>query len=837
MRRRAVISVMMMVLAVASAFAKPARPGVLTYRQPDGSTIRIQLHGDEFGHYATDESGRTLELDANGFYRISAASGPMSITRRNAISKRSRARRNSFITTGEKHVLVLLIEFADVHFSYDNVQEMFDNLLNGEGYDYEGSTGSVRDYYIENSHGQFIPYFDVMEPVRLEKDMAVYGANSSTGDDKAPELAFYEACLALDEQVDFSAYDQDEDGEVDMVLYYFAGYDEAEGAPSDAIWSHQWTVRESSNRSAKSAKFDGKLLGTYFCTSELSGNIGTRFTGIGSTCHEFAHSLGLPDFYDTDGGSNGLAGGLYAYSLMDAGTYNNDERTPPYLSVLERRMLGWIPGEFPELPEGDVTIPPVYGDLAFVSPAADNEGEFFIWEYRDGTGWDAPLPAGVLLYHIDQSSNIIGDDYTASYLWVDMDGLNSINAYGSHPCAYLIPSSAPNSLNCKGNDDGIAYPGVSGNVFVDVKDWSGSGTQFMVADIRTTDVGARFHVIKGHDSVVSGKVSSNDGTPVAGALIGADITEQLTVTDSEGHFVLDLPEGTADVSFQLDVTGEGYRKSVVEGMLSGRSTFVPVSMTKAGETSILELSKWDRTGYKIFFPLPSRDYGDCMGAVKFTAEELFPITGRRLEEVYFYDYINAHGAEAVYVIVDFGDRRVLTREVETPLYGLQNLNTVNIADADLRIPDGTDVYIGYGVKGSVYQYPLAATRTGSEDNSFFGPLNLEKSAWQPMLTEKTGGYMDLLLSAGVREVLDDADISEMGYVTIDLGNKTWQAGDTLPLKLKAGPFEPVSVTWLFDGEIALEESVTLTSGVHSIQALVKYDSERSENLKAIITCE
>lgn len=838
MTRRAVISVLAMLLAAVCSFAKPARQGLSVYRQPDGTKITVRIYGDEFNHYVTDASGNVLELDANGFYRISASGN--AAAKRNAVRRRSRPRGGAYMSSGERHIPVLLIEFADVHFSFDGVKDMFDALLNQEGYDYEGSTGSVRDFYTENSNGLFTPVFDVMEPVRLDKNMSAYGANVGMND-KAPELALFEACVALDESVDFSVYDQDDDGEIDMILYYYAGYDEAEAGPSDAIWSHQWTARESSIRKVLSSKFDDKYLGRYFCTSELSGNTGARFTGIGTTCHEFAHSIGLPDFYDTDDLTNGYAGGFYSYSTMCYGCYNNDGRTPPYFNMLERQMLGWYAGDFPELPEGDLAIPAVQGNVAFMTPAADNEGEFFIWEFRDGTGWDSPLPAGLLLYHIDKSSNPVGD-YTAGILWEEWDGsdlatANKINAYGSHPCAYIVPSSAPGSLNYKGADNGIVFPGVSGTVFLDRKDWSGSGTQFKVADIRVTASGASVHVIKGHDSIISGKVSSNEGTPVPGALIGADITDQFTVSDAEGHFVLDLPDGTVNVPFQLAVSGEGYRKLIADGALDGRSVFMPVSLMKAGETSVAELSKWDKSALKIFFPLPSRDYGDCMGAVHFTPDDLFPFTGRRLEEVSFYNYISDEGAEAVYVIVDFGDTRVLTREVEQPLYGVKNLNTVNISDANLRIPDGTDVYIGYGVKGSAYPFPLAVTRTGHEDNSFYAPLNLDKSAWEPMFAEKISDHMDLLLSAGVREVLDDADISMMGYATIDLGNKAWQAGDTLPLNLKAGPFEPVSVTWLFDGEIALEGSVLLTKGVHTVQAIVRYSGGRSENLKAIITCE
>ena len=837
MRRRLVISALVTVLAAVGSFAKPARPGTFAYRQPDGSTISIVLHGDEFGHYATDAQGRVLELDANGFYRISASGTPS--IRRNSFGRRRQRYNDPYMSTGERHIPVVLLQFADVHFSFDNVDEMFDALLNQEGYAYEGATGSVRDFYLENSHGQFSPVFDILPPVRLEKNMSVYGGNVG-GYDKAPELALYEACLALDDEVDFSVYDQDQDGEIDMILYYFAGYDEAEYGPSDAIWSHQWTCRESTNSVVSAAKFDGLLLGRYFCTSELIGNTGARFNGIGGTCHEFAHSIGLPDFYDSDGTDNGLAGGLYTYSTMSSGCYNNTNMTPPYFSVMERQMLGWYAGEIPELPEGNVTLGPVYSDIAYMTPTMENEGEYFLWEFRDGTGWDAPLPAGLLLYHIDKSSNHVArsTSITAGELWDNWELTNMINAYGSHPCAYLIPSASPKSVNYLGMESGIVYPGSSGVVFVDQKDWNGRGTEYKVADIRAVEGGMRVNVMKGHDSVLSGKVSTNDGSPAPGVLVSADIAEQLTVTDPEGHFVLDLPEGTVDQAFRISVSGEGYRRAFVDGQMVGRSVYVPVSLMKTGESALTELSKWDKSVTKIFYPLPSREYGDCMGAVRFTADELFPFAGRRLEEVSFYDYISAEGAEAVYVIVDFGDRRVLTREVQEPLFGVQNLNVVDISDANLRIPEGTDIYIGYGVKGSVYPFPLAATLTGHEGNSFYGHLNLEQSSWEPMYSERSQtGHMDLLLSAGAREVLDNVDVAAMGYATIDLGGKTWKAGDTLPLALKAGPLEPTSVTWLFDGEIALEESVSLTKGVHVVQALVKYSAGRSENLKAIITCE
>ena len=55
-----------MPLAFSSAFAGPARPGVVTVRQSDGTTIRIRVHGDEFHHYVTSEEGYSLAADADG---------------------------------------------------------------------------------------------------------------------------------------------------------------------------------------------------------------------------------------------------------------------------------------------------------------------------------------------------------------------------------------------------------------------------------------------------------------------------------------------------------------------------------------------------------------------------------------------------------------------------------------------------------------------------------------------------------------------------------------------------------------------------------------------------
>ena len=74
---------------------------------------------------------------------------------------------------GDKKVLVLLAEYPDLPFT-NGSNEAFDNLLNSKNYTKGGATGSVWQYYYDNSNGQFNPEFTVAGPYRLSKDRAYY---------------------------------------------------------------------------------------------------------------------------------------------------------------------------------------------------------------------------------------------------------------------------------------------------------------------------------------------------------------------------------------------------------------------------------------------------------------------------------------------------------------------------------------------------------------------------------------------------------------------------------------------------------------------------------------
>ena len=59
--------------------------------------------------------------------------------------------------------------------------------------------------------------------------------------------------------------------------------------------------------------------------------------------HEYGHDLGLPDFYDTNGGENCTA----FWTLMSSGSWLNhgvDDigTTPGYMGPWEKLQLGWL---------------------------------------------------------------------------------------------------------------------------------------------------------------------------------------------------------------------------------------------------------------------------------------------------------------------------------------------------------------------------------------------------------------------------------------------------------------------------------------------------------------
>ena len=442
--------------------AAPARKGLLNLRQPDGTVVQAYLTGDENGHLVLTPDGCSLMQDAEGWWcyarydyyghrlntgehagdpdtpgEVIAASRniPYDLLRRRRAARirrtqplrqreltrtRTRAEENG----GVRHGLIILAQFPDLEFSYSRTD--FENLINGE------QSNTALSYFKDQWKDGYTFRFDITEPVTLPNSYKFYGANNSDDDeDNAPQMII-DACAAVGPEVDFSAYDNDGDGEVDNVFVFYAGPNESEGAGDNYIWPHMWYANSGAGLTFRR---DGVLVDNYACTSELriddNRTTFTTLATIGTFCHEYTHTFGIPDLYDTDDeDSGGYAEAMwYSIDLMDGGNHNDEGKTPPNYSAVERWFFGISKGKPLVVRDEEYTLRPVQENGDYYILETDDEREVFLFECRQESGWDTHIGgSGLLIYHIDYSENV-QDRWKL---------LNTVNTDPSHQCVDLI---------------------------------------------------------------------------------------------------------------------------------------------------------------------------------------------------------------------------------------------------------------------------------------------------------------------------------------------------------------------------------------------------------------
>lgn len=470
------------------SYAVKAKPGIVEYSLPDGTTVPVRLYGDERAHCAATPDGVLLLENSEGFleYAMKDTSGNAKLSGniykkgvaamdagkelfavkdyfplmsqhaskstkgvREAKTRASNFNPDSkyvystcaFPTKGEPHSIVVLVEYQDVKFSMADPHDYYEDYLNGDDFTRNGGTGSCRKFFIDSSKGVFAPTYDLYGPVLLSERQSYYGGNSGgfgTDEPHAHEMVI-EAVKQLDPTVDFSQYDHNNDGYVDSIYVIYAGKGEADGGGNNTVWPHSWELEAA----RVNLVADGVKINSYGCSNELSGRTPV---GIGTFVHEFGHVMGLPDLYNTNNSYDFTTPG--AWSLMDDGSYNNDTRTPPFLSSFERYSLGWIQPE--EILCSDDYELENLGDsgFAYMMTSENNPDEFFLLENRQLKDWDAFLPHhGMLIWHIDFYQN----------LW----DRNTPNNVPTHQCVNLVKADnlAPDFYNDSYTGD--PYPGTA----------------------------------------------------------------------------------------------------------------------------------------------------------------------------------------------------------------------------------------------------------------------------------------------------------------------------------------------------------------------------------------
>jgi M6 family metalloprotease-like protein len=449
----------------------PVDPGPYSVQQPDGSRITITAWGDSRTSGYQTKGGYAVTKDASGTWRYAVrldASGrpvasdlevgrsaPPAAARglRAEVAEARAPRRAPGTGNGPQPGLVILVSFAN-QASVGSTEDQW-------AQQFFGADGSVSAYYQANSFGKFslVPAPEsagtadngVVGWLQLPYDHPNFGNDFDASETKLG----VDAVKAADPYVDYASFDTDKNGSLSVselhVTVIVAGYETSYGGAGNvcgnSVWGHHGGLYGSAPELDGTVvnRRGGTMLGEWMCQP---GNAPGQRSTIGVMVHEIGHDIGLPDLYDTDFTSAGVA----KWSAMSTGSWNRvgtafSGSTPAGMDAFSKSYQGWLAptpvvGAVNGAPlPSSATSPTAYRlganprNVDWKFEVRRGAGEYFLVENRQLVGWDAGLPAcGVIVYHVDEgvrSSNKANAD--ESHRLVDVleaDGSLALDTYG-----------------------------------------------------------------------------------------------------------------------------------------------------------------------------------------------------------------------------------------------------------------------------------------------------------------------------------------------------------------------------------------------------------------------
>lgn len=341
-----------------------------------------------------------------------------------AYSKGQRAisTQNNYVPhTGTITIPVVLVNFKDVKFKINKPKEAFDQLFNSDtqanlGNGNRLNYGSVAKYFREMSDSAFTPKFKVYGPVTVDQPETHYGGkHENDNNDENPWQLVKDALKLVEGQVKDDIKSFCSDGNtIDCVYIVYAGLGQNDGGDGTTVWANCSTT--------DGATLGGKEVRWYTMSGELSpvkikDSTIPVVNGLGVICHEFSHSLGLPDMYPTDTLAYLDNQEMEYWDLMDGGEYTHAGFRPTAYTAFEKEQMGWPVDIKPLDSDASVTMTKSteQGGTAYkiVNPQNDKE-EYLMLEYIQQKGWNQYLFGnGLLVYHVCLPSETL---YSSTHL-------------------------------------------------------------------------------------------------------------------------------------------------------------------------------------------------------------------------------------------------------------------------------------------------------------------------------------------------------------------------------------------------------------------------------------
>ena len=465
--KRLVLAAIAIVMAIC-VNAAPALRGAVRVMQADGTWITIEQFGDEWHHWTMTDDGVMVVNTGKGYYvadiddngRMTASAvlaheKTLRTAEEQALISQQQSRHSVFFErggnggavarwyentskaesnlapthqrtpalpavskylphSGSPRILTILVAYQDLPFTVNEPMAAFDQILNGETIEDLGNSNtlqncSVRKYFETCSKGQFMPQFDLVGPVTLPQDMAYYGGTSSSGgDDKFGDLC-QDAITKVKEQklvTDWTPYDNNGDGCVELVCIIFAGYGQNQGGDNNTIWA---------KASRQNVKVDDQTTISFFnCSSELfHPQLKGYINGTGVFIHEFSHCMGLPDLYATRASGFVNNQGMETWSIMDYGLYNYNGFVPAPYTAWEQEVMGWTEMETlspnTQYPSSITQMLPLIEDgKAYKIVNEKNSNNYIVLENMQQRGLNVKAKGhGLLVYQVNYPNNAI----------------------------------------------------------------------------------------------------------------------------------------------------------------------------------------------------------------------------------------------------------------------------------------------------------------------------------------------------------------------------------------------------------------------------------------------
>lgn len=398
-------------------------PNPIHVRQPNGREIELRFRGSASNHWYEDPAGFLVARDGETFvYARLGPNGrpvgtslvvgtddpaPAGIPARVVPTPPDRGPFDDHVrggasasptpTQGPVRNLVLLARFADHGGEALPTWQDIDVIFSQAGGDPTlAPKGSVRDFFSHNSGSDIDLQSTVFGWFDLPETEAYYADGSCGG--RADEMVT-DVLDAADPTVDFTLFDFDADGIVDVLTVLHSGYaaefgrTECNVSVHDRIWSHKDEVSWTST--------EGVSAHDYATTAARWGTSGSDPARIGVICHEIGHVLGLPDLYDTDKSSEGIG----FWGLMGNGHWGFDgQGHGMYMSAWSRLRMGWAEPRVLPTPSSELLFPPgVQQAHVWVVDNGYPPGEYLLVENRQPLWFDDTLPEGGLcIWHVDE---------------------------------------------------------------------------------------------------------------------------------------------------------------------------------------------------------------------------------------------------------------------------------------------------------------------------------------------------------------------------------------------------------------------------------------------------